>query len=447
MYPELVDLRLPLKTCFTTNAWAWRGFFPAALTMFSTSAAWMRVSSISSILMLISSVQLVFCTHECYGWVCKQRMRCMTTIYDIAPKHVWDEAFAGKYINKQVHPTLGFEIYDYSQICQFDRFWNPATLAARGLIVDAATLEVVSRPLGKFFNHNEVDAPADLMSGAVVVTDKADGSMGISYPAADGGLNISTRGSFASEQAQHATARYRELYHGKWEPNPEYTYIWEIIYPTNRIVLNYGDLDDLILIARVHTASGVSEPASAASEWLWRTVEAFTFDTFADVLAAEPRENAEGFVVHFLDSDTRVKIKQADYVHLHRIITGASSRRIWEMLAAGNDLDAWLKDLPEEFINYVETTRDALLANHAGVRAEVERLYVEIVERLGAGFSQKDFAALVKEQDKQYHGLLFSRHSGGRFDERAEQKISDSIWKMIQPEFEKPFWNLNGKVE
>lgn len=371
----------------------------------------------------------------------------MSTIYDIAPKEMWDAAFAAKHINKQVHPTLPLEIYDYSQVAQFERAWNPATLAARGLIVDAETKEIVSRPLGKFFNHNEPDVDQALLTGPAVVSDKADGSMGISYRTPDGTLNISTRGSFASEQAQHATARYLELYDGQWEPAEGYTYIWEIIYPTNRIVLNYGEMDDLILIARVNIETGVSEPASQIDEWKWNKVEQFQYTNLAEALTATPRENAEGMVVHFLNTDTRVKIKQADYVQLHRIITGASSRRIWEMLVSGNDFDSWLKDLPEEFIDFVERTRDNLLAEFAALREEVENTYNSVITSLPDDFTQKDYAFAVQQQDKKLVGMLFSRHSGGHYNESSEKKISDSIWKLIQPEFEKPFWNLNGKVE
>jgi RNA ligase len=371
----------------------------------------------------------------------------MSNIYDIAPKEMWEAAFAAKHINKQVHPALPLEIYDYSQVCQFERAWNPATLAARGLIVDAETKEIVSRPLGKFFNHNEPDVDQSLLTGPAVVSDKADGSMGISYRTPDGTLNISTRGSFASEQAQHATARYLELYDGKWEPAEGFTYIWEIIYPTNRIVLNYGDMDDLILIARVNIETGISEPASQVAEWKWNKVEQFQYANLAEALASSPRENAEGLVVHFLNTDTRVKIKQDDYVQLHRIITGASSRRIWEMLVSGNDFDSWLKGLPEEFIDFVERTRDNLLAEFAAVREEVENTYNSIIASLPEDFTQKDYALAVQNQDKKLVGMLFSRHSGGHYNESAEKKITDSIWKLIQPEFEKPFWNLNGKVE
>lgn len=367
----------------------------------------------------------------------------MVTIYDIAPKEVWDAAFAEKLINRQVHPTLPLEIYDYSQIAQFSRSWNAATLAARGLIVDAETKEIVGRPLGKFFNYGEPGTPEEAMTGPIVVSDKADGSMAVSYPTPSGSLNISTRGSFMSDQAQHATAVYLERYDGAWTPAAGYTYVWEIIYPSNRIVVNYGDLDDLILIARVNIETGVSEPASAATEWLWRKVEEFPYTSLPEALAAAPRENVEGLVVHFLSSDARVKVKQDDYVTLHRVITGASSRRIHEMLVSGADFTSWIIGLPDEFVTYVETTKNALLAEFASVRAVLEEEYGKILAQLPEGYTQKDFALIVsRDYPSSMKGLLFSRHRG----ESGEEAITKSIWKQIEPEFEKPFWNLNGKT-
>ena len=366
----------------------------------------------------------------------------MPTIYDIAPQELWEQSFADKLINKQVHPTLALEIYDYSQVAQFSRSWNPATLAARGLIVDSVTKEIVGRPLGKFFNYSEPGTPEEAMVGPIVATDKADGSMGVSYPTPAGSLNISTRGSFASDQAKHATELYLSRYDGKWTPDSDYTYVWEIIYPTNRIVVNYGDKDDLVLIARVNIATGVSEPASRATEWLWDKVEEFGYTTLTEALAAEPRENAEGLVVHFLDSDARIKVKQSDYVVLHRIITGASSRRIHEMLSTGEDFQSWLIGLPDEFTDFVETTRDRLLAEFAEVRANIDITYDKVLSELGENYTQKDFALYVNENYKELRGYLFSKQKGVD----GEANITKSIWKQIEPEFEKPFWNLNGKV-
>ena len=37
----------------------------------------------------------------------------------------------------------------------------------------------------------------------------------------------------------------------------EYTYLFEIIYPSNRIVVDYGSSRRLVLLAAVHTQTGI----------------------------------------------------------------------------------------------------------------------------------------------------------------------------------------------
>ena len=71
-------------------------------------------------------------------------------------------------------------------------------------------------------------------------------------------------------------------------------------------------------------------------EWPGPRTEIFDYSTLAGALAAEPRPNAEGVVVRYLDgplTGTMVKLKQADYVAMHRIVAGYTPRRLWERCA------------------------------------------------------------------------------------------------------------------
>ena len=56
------------------------------------------------------------------------------------------------------------------------------------------------------------------------------------------------RSRLTSEQATRATDLYRRKY-TEFRPNPGLTYLFEIIYPGNRIVVDYGATEDLILLA------------------------------------------------------------------------------------------------------------------------------------------------------------------------------------------------------
>lgn len=346
-------------------------------------------------------------------------------INDIAPVTLWDEMVREKMISIQTHPSLPLYVYNYTQSAQFSKTWNAATLASRGLIADADG-NVVARPFTKFFNYGEISAE-DLknLSGRVVASDKLDGSMGVGYLNPEtGNINIATRGSFTSDQALHATDLYLTEYDGKWSPKEGFTYIWEIIYPENRIVLNYGQTDQLALIGRINMETGVSTPLPDITEWPFARADVFDHATLADSLQAAPRSNSEGIVVHFVESDARVKIKQEDYVRLHRVVTGVTARRVWELLANGDDLDAWLADLPEEFAGFIRSTADGLQDEHDAIGVRVKTLYSEILAELPDDFSQRDFAELVKSRAAgSERGLLFSLHKGTKM----------KIWPLLRP--------------
>lgn len=289
-------------------------------------------------------------------------------------------------VRAQDHPTLPLRILNYTERCAYDGAWDDVTRQCRGLIYDTATFEVVARPFPKFFNYGQPGA-ADLdLDAPAWVTEKMDGSLGILYPVIeDGGVYaVATRGSFTSEQALHATEVWRERYAGgPWFPTPGYSYLFEIIYPGNRIVCDYGDTDDLVLLAALSTETGgVRLPEG----WPGPSAEQHPYRTLREALEAEPRPNAEGFVVTMFIPDgreERVKIKQDDYVALHRILTGTNARNVWEVAAVtacvgyvtdpkqwGSFLridparadevlalgDDWLAGVPDEFYGWIEET-------------------------------------------------------------------------------------------
>ena len=159
---------------------------------------------------------------------------------------------------------------------------------------------------------------------------KLDGSLGISY-ATPNGIQIATRGSFTSDQAVHATKLFQERYSAlPWEAD-KYTYLFEVIYPENRIVVDYAGLDDLVLLAVIDTQTGQDVPLP---EWFPNRVTTYDGITDLSALKGMAKDNEEGFVVRF-SSGLRIKVKFDEYVRLHRLITGVNARRIWELLASG----------------------------------------------------------------------------------------------------------------
>lgn len=329
----------------------------------------------------------------------------------------------GGYIRTQRHPSLPLLIHNYTEKAQYENVWNAATLACRGLVVSHEG-RVLARPFAKFFNHGQPGAPELDLDGPVSVTDKADGSLGVLFPTPDGWA-VATRGSFDSEQARHATRVFRTRYAGRFTPPSDRTVLFEIVYPGNRIVLDYGDLDDLILLGAVEIATGRSHGPAAVPDWPGPVVESFGYATLAEALAAPPRDNREGLVVHFTVPDTRVKIKYAEYVRLHRIVTGLNPRVVWEAMVGGR-LDELLEPLPDEFHAWATGIAAGLTARVDALTAEVEREFQRTVAGLPEGWARKDFALAVARHPRR--GCLFLRLDG--------KDYTPLLWQQVRPSFD-----------
>jgi RNA ligase len=322
---------------------------------------------------------------------------------DVIDLSVLNEMLAARYVRETFHPTLPYSILNYTAAAQYDRVWNPVVRACRGLIWHNATGEVLARPFPKFHNYGEHEEGALDLEAPAVVTEKLDGSLGILYPTPSGHA-VATRGSFASEQALHATALWRRHYEQHWRPEPGLTYLFEIVYPGNRVVVDYGDRDDLVLVAVLDVETGL--PASP-TYWPGPRAREHPYRTLAEALAAPPRENSEGLVVYLPATNERVKIKQDDYVALHRILTGTNARNVWEVaavracapsirelkhwgtylgidparaeevLALGDD---WLESVPDEFYAWVGEVRSTVESQASERIDEAVALVIEAAE-------------------------------------------------------------------
>jgi len=343
-----------------------------------------------------------------------------------------NELVAQGYLRSQAHPFLPYQIFNYTEKTNYEGAWNEYTLTCRGLILDDSG-DVVARPFPKFFNYGQTGAPAIDPLAEVVVTDKLDGSLGILYPGL-GGPAIASRGSFTSEQAEHATKLLRDRYE---EYAAEFigegvTALFEIIYPANRIVCDYGDMDDLILLGGVENATGRT---LHPYEMSWPALSAKTFDhaTLAEALAAGPRTGAEGLVVYVKATGDRVKIKQEDYLRLHKIVTGLNARAVWEVLANGGDLDTFVAGLPDEFHAWTRDVAHQLSTTVEDAEFDAVTAFNAVMADLGEEFERRDFAEAAKASGTP--NLLFALLDG--------KDITARLWRDARPE---AGWNPTGRV-
>ena len=324
-------------------------------------------------------------------------------------------------INDNRHPTLPLTILNYSKIAQFQKKWNDLTLQARGLVIDDDG-EIIARPFKKFFNMEELKGN-EIPNEKYKVYKKMDGSLGILFFYGSG-WHMATRGSFTSEQAVKGMDILKMKYSNLiGDLDVELTYLFEIIYPQNRIVVDYGQTEDLILLGACHTDSG-QEVDLDQIDLSFTKVESYVITDFKE-LKARNTENEEGYVIRFIPSNFRMKIKFEDYVTLHGIVTEFSTKKVWEILKDEQDLDKLLEMVPDEFYDKVKVVYDDLREQFESLKSVAET----IASQCGQFTSRKDIALFLQREHKEIMPLVF-----GILDKKNIDKI---IWTMIKPDFEK----------
>ncbi|MEV0616123.1 hypothetical protein AB0I81_22610 [Nonomuraea sp. NPDC050404] len=344
-------------------------------------------------------------------------------LFDLA--HL-ERRIADGYVRVQQHPTEPLKIYNYTEKTQYEgaTAWDVVTMTCRGLIVGPDGL-VMARPFGKFFNYGDPLAGELDLSAPAEVVDKVDGSLGILYPTMSG-YAVATRGSFTSPQALHATGLLRARY-GDFTPPPGMTVLVEIVYPDNRIVCDYGGADDLFLLGAVDIATGTVVGPDWVSGWDGPQALVFSVRTLADALAMPPRLGAEGLVVRLLDSGRLVKLKQADYLALHKVITSLNARGVWEALGEGKTVADICEPLPDEFHQWVRDLAGGLQAQAAMLNDATLTLHDEILKRLGQehpeGWDRKHYADWATR----------APHPAWLFNLLDGRDPRPAIWKTLRP--------------
>ena len=370
---------------------------------------------------------------------------------------------------KQTHPTKDLTIWNYTQKVQYEKLWDEVTLQCRGLVTNSKG-EIVARPFKKFFNLEEIDS---LPSGDFKVYEKLDGSLGILFyyetelsderryniwfnnnyetgmerffdpnnlpdydnpyyeptPKKEGEWILASRGSFISDQSVRGTEILK-----KYNLSPlshEYTYLFEIIYPSNRIVVDYGEDEKLILLGIVHNMIDDFELPLDSTTFIEETgfeiVKEYNLGDNIHLLKNTISNDNEGYVLKFNNRPIqRIKIKGDEYVRLHRIITNISNRDIWEYLKEGKPLDELLEKVPDEFYNWVKNTVSDLQNKFDTIKNNVELEFKELINK-------KEFAEKIIENPNK--SFLFKR-----LDSYSNQ-LNDMIWDSIYPTYSKPFKN------
>lgn len=321
------------------------------------------------------------------------------------------------YLRSQSHPSLPLKIWNYTQNAMFESVWTEETLMARGLVVHDSTGEIVARPMKKFWNFEEHYGP--LPDGPYHVWEKVDGSL-ILYFHYMNEWHFATKGSFTSSQALEARKIWEEKY-SHVSLDTDYTYLFEVIYPENRIVLDYGDKRDLVFLVQIHTKN--------ATEILADSYYSFPIPEYFGLMNSKENPidlkflevpNKEGFILIY-NSGLRLKLKFDEYLRLHKVMTGFTEKNIWESLKNGGmeELERVLDRVPDEFYKWVKEISNDLLSKYKEIESVAIKDFVFVPD--GDRAHKAEYIKKTK-----YPSLLFSM---------LDQKdYSENIWKMIKPE-------------
>jgi len=340
-------------------------------------------------------------------------------------------------ITKQKHPYYDLYIWNYTPDVQINKLWDEITLMCRGLVTDGEG-NIVARPFGKFFNMSEL-APEEIPNEPFQLFNKLDGSLMVMFHY-DGEIIVASRGSFTSEQSvkgREILEKYRmtlfndkDTYEAMGYKNPcDYTLLGEVLYPSNRIVVDYSDREDVVLLAAINKNDGSELPY----ENLMKVGEVLNmpvvkrYDGITDYnqIKETIKDDEEGRVVLFKNG-FRMKIKGDEYLRLHYILTNISSRDIWQWAKDGKTLEEMLVDVPDEFYDWARNTYKDLMFKFLSKREEIENEFWTLIDK-------KEFAAKVKGRPNEH--FLFRRLNS------YSKRLDDMIWDKLYPDYYKPFSN------
>jgi len=307
-----------------------------------------------------------------------------------------------------------YTILNYNQIDS--DFTNPVVRVARGIIINDIE-EIVCHPFDKFANYGE--SYADKIDWSTArVEEKRDGSI-IKVWYAEGVWHLSTNGMIDAFETDLPTpmndcASFGSLFviaagntcgsYGdflkKIDPYKNYTLMFELTSPWNRVVVPYTDTTITYIGARNKDTDqeelldiGIKKP------------ESYSFATFEDIL-----ENIqtlpfskEGYVV--VDANwKRNKVKSLAYVAAHHLKNNGiiSYERAYELIKR-NEQEEFLSYFPE----YKEVF-DEVREKYQHTLREIGKAQANAYNWLLTCQTKKDFAMRVLGEDVHVRPYMFA---------------------------------------
>lgn len=310
----------------------------------------------------------------------------------------WETILQQDPYNLMIKRDGRFILFKYGYIKS--NFSIPLVQEARGIILDDE-FNPVCVPFFKFGNYGESYVP-DIDWTSAKVQEKIDGSLIKLW--FDNGWHISTMGTIDANKASlgenQKYSSFSELFTEALSkelnrileeygsiPNldPYNTYMFELVSPYNRVIINYGDIDmyhigtrNNITLQELDLDIGFKKPKT------------YSFSTLEECIenANKLNHQKEGYVV--VDKNfNRVKIKSPKYIQIHHLLNGpVTTERLVSIIQLGET---------DEFLNYFPEHKSKVETIGLGVQRTAEMIFDEIKYASNRHFiSRKEFAEFAK---------------------------------------------------
>jgi len=321
-------------------------------------------------------------------------------------------------------------LYNYTKKCVYSKHWDKYTINSRGNVYDLNG-KLIAKSFPKFFNFSELStskARLLMKKKNFEVLEKVDGSLGIIFNY-NNKWKVNTRGSFNSDQTIEGQKILKQ--YDLSQIDKKYTILVEIIYPENRIVIDYGKERRLVLL----TAYDVTTKKEVDSTTLLNihsktkipVPKKFKFKTIEEVMNYQKNLSfkEEGVVVRFEDG-YRVKFKSEEYLKIASLLAHLTPLDFWKQMKNGKIPIEIIIKTPEEFRERAENISCALERQYRNLYKEITTEYNSIISKFSKSENIKKNIAL--HADKVRHlPAMFSV-----FDNNME-RLDHYITKRIRP--------------
>jgi len=300
-------------------------------------------------------------------------------------------------------------------------FKNEWEKECRGIIFDAYTGELLSRPYHKFFNINEREESTlgyDFLDASHVVLEKLDGSMIRCFKAGANWIWGSKAGeTFLTPQIVSFVSGKPE-YMDFVKKYAHWTLIWEWCSRKNRIVVDHPQ-DRLVLTAMRHNKTGLYMNYN-----LMKTI-AHSFgvefvklmDMRLEEVPSFGDENFEGIVVRF-ENGHMIKVKTEKYLRYHRAKDDINREKNVVSILVNNEADDFRTLLSPDDLKRFEKFENDFFYNVGNTAAQT---FLNLEAFMKQGMTKKTFALEEQSVIKSLLRRIYFKYLEGKhIPDRAE---------------------------